>query len=93
MNIKRTYEDGWECEPNFKKAVYTLDSIKDYVYEIKNCVRFSDISNVKSEMMHALKEAIMCLEDVDDTVYWETIYEDDEDDIDPAGGYGLHSHE
>lgn len=95
MKIKRTYEDGWGCEPNFKEAVKTLGWIEDYIYEIKNCVRDSDISEMKSEMIHCLKEAIMCLEDVDDTVNWETIDDEDDDmdsDIDPAGGYGLHSH-
>ena len=96
MAIKKTYEDGWDCEANFSKAVKTLDAIKDYVYEIKNCVRCSDISDMKSEMIDCLKEAIMCLEDVNESNEWETIddeYEDDiHPDIDPAGGYGLHSH-
>ena len=34
-------------------------------------------------------------EDVDDSINWETIDDEEDDidsDIDPAGGYGLHSH-
>ena len=96
MAIKKTYEDGWDCEPNFSEAVKTLDWIKDYVYEIKHCVRESDINDMKSEMIDCLKEAIMCLEDVNESNEWETIHDEYEDDIhpdiDPAGGYGLHSH-
>ena len=92
MVIKKTNQDGWECEPNFKEAVKTLGWIQDYIYEIKNCVRESDISDMKSEMIHCLKEAIMCLEDVDDNVDWVTEDEEEDYDIDPAGGYGLRSH-
>ena len=95
MVIKKTYKDGWDCEPNFKEAVKTLDWIQDYIYEIKHCVRESDINDMKSEMIDCLKEAIMCLEDVNERNQWETIYDEEGDiptDIDPSGGYGLHSH-
>jgi hypothetical protein len=71
MTTKKTYKDGWDCEPNFKEAVKTLGWIQDYIYEIKHCVRDSDISDMKYEMIHCLKEAIMCLEDVNDSINWE----------------------
>ena len=110
---KKTNHDCWACEPMFRDAVNCIDELQDYIYEIKNCVRDTDISEMKSEMIRWLTNAVASLEEVDDTVEWVTEDEEgitEEDagielvsyvdprtvnqsyDIDPAGGYGLHSH-
>ena len=110
---KKTNHDCWACEPMFRDAVNCIDELQDYIYEIKNCERDTDISEMKSEMIRCLTNAVSSLEEVDDTVEWVTEYEEgitEEDagielvsyvdprtvnqtyDIDPAGGYGLHSH-
>ena len=47
---------------------------------------------MKSEMIRCLTNAVASLEEVDDTVEWVTKDEEEDYDIDPAGGYGLHSH-
>ena len=92
MSTKKTNHDGWSCEPMFRDAVNCIDELQDYIYEIKNCVRESDISDMKSEMIRCLTNAVSSLEEVDDTVEWVTEDEEEDYDIDPAGGYGLHSH-
>ena len=92
MSTKKTNHDGWGCEPMFRDAVNCIDELQDYIYEIKNCVRESDISDMKSEMIRCLTNAVASLEEVDDTVEWVTEDEEEDYDIDPAGGYGLHSH-
>ena len=110
---KKTNHDCWACEPMFRDAVNCIDELQDYIYEIKNCERDTDISEMKSEMIRWLTNAVASLEEVDDTVEWVTEDEEgitEEDagielvsyvdprtvnqsyDIDPAGGYGLHSH-
>ena len=92
MSTKKTNHDGWGCEPMFRDAVNCIDELQYYIYEIKNCVRESDISDMKSEMIRCLTNAVASLEEVDDTVEWVTEDEEEDYDIDPAGGYGLHSH-
>lgn len=71
-----TKHDGWDCEPNFAEAVDTLSYIDHYVYEINHCTRATDIAEMKYEMIQILKEAIEHLEGVDDTIEWESVYED-----------------
>ena len=49
MKIKTTH-DGWGCVPELTEVTYELDQIGDYVYEIKNCVRISDLESMVQDL-------------------------------------------
>ena len=44
--IIETTEDGWGCVPQLKDAVSELKFISNYIYEIDNCVRTSDLASM-----------------------------------------------
>lgn len=78
MEIVKTTEDGWNVIPELKEAVEYLDEISDIKYEIKNCVRASDLEDMVSEMKTKLEEAIDKLDEIDSyyfNVEFETIEE------------------
>ena len=65
--ILKTTEDGWECVPQLKRAARSIDMLRDHIYEIKNCVRASNMEYMVAEMkahlqvaMDELDEAIVC---------------------------------
>ena len=49
MKIKTTH-DGWGCVPELTDVTYELSMVNDYVYEIKNCVRNSDLESMVSDI-------------------------------------------
>jgi hypothetical protein len=46
-NIIETTEDGWGCVPQLRDAVSELKFISNYIYEIDNCVRTSDLTSIE----------------------------------------------
>ena len=56
--ILKTTEDGWGHVPQLKRAVRSIDMLSDHVYEIKNCVRSSDMEYMVAEMKAHLQVAI-----------------------------------
>ena len=49
-NIIETTEDGWGCVPQLKDAVSELKFISNYIYEIDNCVRTSDLASMVEDL-------------------------------------------
>ena len=49
-NIIETTEDGWGCVPQLKDAVSELKFISNYIYEIDNCVRDSDLTSMVEDL-------------------------------------------
>ena len=49
-NIIETTEDGWGCVPQLKDVVTELEFINDYIYEIDNCVRDSDLTSMVEDL-------------------------------------------
>ena len=38
----KTFEDGWDCLPELKEVVKTIEELDHYMYEINNCVRVTE---------------------------------------------------
>ncbi len=71
----KTRQEGWECVPEFKEAVYCIEELKESIYEINNCVRSSSTADLKNLMLENLRRAIEILEYIDEDIEFETIYE------------------
>jgi len=56
----KTEEDGWDCVPELKEAVDYIEECSSDIYEIKNCVRNSRLSdlieNIKNNLQYAIDE-------------------------------------
>ena len=74
--ILKTTEDGWGCVPQMKRAVRSIDMLRDYVYEIKNCVRASDMEYMVAEMKAHLQVA---LDELDQALICEYVTVEEED--------------
>ena len=77
MKTKKTTEDGWDCVPELKRACTGIDELHHYTYEIKNCVRVTDLEEMIVEMKYLLERAIEELDEVDTNVEWVTEYDDE----------------
>ncbi len=71
--VVETIEDGWDCIPELKDAVTELSMINDYVYEIKNCVRISDLESMVVDMNEIMDNVKYHLSKVDTTKEYKTI--------------------
>jgi hypothetical protein len=71
--VIETIEDGWDCIPELKDAVTELSMINDYVYEIKNCVRISDLESMVVDMNEIMDNVKYHLSKVDITKEYKTI--------------------
>jgi len=76
MKTKKTTTDSWDCVPQLKRACTEIDELHHYTYEIKNCVRVTDLEEMIVEMKYLLERAIEELDEVDTNIDWVT--EDDE---------------
>jgi len=63
--IVKTKEDGWDCEPKLDLAVEAIEKCDHFKYEIKNCVRESELDYMVYEMIDHLKDAIDELKSID----------------------------
>ena len=77
----KTEEDGWGCVPELQDAIDYIEECSSDIYEIKNCVRSSDLSDLISNIKNNLQYAIEELDGISDPdEEFETVVEDDEDD-------------
>ena len=76
MKKKKTLTDSWSCVPQLKEACNKIDELGHFVYEIKHCVRVSNLEEMVYDMKLQLQEAIDCLDEIDTDVEWVT--EDDD---------------
>ena len=71
-----TDKDGWDCVPELKEAVEIIEEMGNDIYEIKNCVRSSNIYDIVNRMIDTMQEAIEELETIDLDNEWITKIED-----------------
>ncbi len=75
--VIKTIEDGWDCVPELKEAVETIEELDTYKYEINNCVRVTELDHIVSEMKDILEEALSKLENIDTDREFETVEDAD----------------
>lgn len=75
--IVNTTDDGWNCVPELKEAVYHIELMKHDIYEIKTCVRASALDRVVKEMKLHLKNAIDCLDEINTELSYKTIVDEE----------------
>ena len=75
----RTIEDGWGCVPELMDVVRCIDELGHDIYEIKNCVRMSDLEDMVSNMQQKLSEALNALDDIDTDREYVTDYSIEEE--------------
>ena len=73
----KTYEDGWGCVPELQDAVDCLNDAKSVMYEIEMCVRQSSTEEIVSALKNSLEEALGMLEDIDTSIEYVTIDENE----------------
>jgi hypothetical protein len=73
----KTFEDGWDCLPELKEVVETIEELDNYKYEINNCVRVTELAEMVSEMKNILEEALSKLENIDTDREFETVFAED----------------
>ena len=73
----KTFEDGWDCLPELKEVVKTIEELDNYKYEINNCVRVTELAEMVSEMKNILEEALSKLENIDTDREFETVFAED----------------
>lgn len=73
----KTFEDGWDCLPELKEVVETIEELDTYKYEINNCVRVTELDHIVSEMKDLLEEALSKLENIDTDREFETVEDAD----------------
>lgn len=73
----KTFEDGWDCLPELKEVVKTINELDTYKYEINNCVRLRKLDHMVSEMKNLLEEALSQLEDINTNIEFETVIDED----------------
>jgi hypothetical protein len=77
MNEIKTYEDGWDCVPKLKNTVRVMDLLRDHVYEIKHCVRSSDLDYMVQAMKSNLQVAMDILDEIDTEETFITVEDED----------------
>ena len=85
MRTIKTYEDGWDCEPQLMEVARKLRELEDYLYEIRNCQRERDLEEMVDEMKEICEEAVDILDDIDTDKEYETIEEEEDDDYRKGG--------
>ena len=73
----KTFEDGWDCLPELKEVVETIEELDNYKYEINNCVRVTELAEMVSEMKNILEEALSQLDDINTDREFETVLDED----------------
>ena len=69
----KTIEDGWDCVPELKDVTYELSTVSDYIYEIKNCVRNSDLESMVNDMREIMDNVKYHLDKIDTTKEFITV--------------------
>ena len=82
----KTEEDGWGCVPQLQDAIDYIEECSSDIYEIKNCVRNSDLSDLINNIKNNLQYAIEVLDGISNPdEEFETVdeewLEDEDDDL------------
>jgi len=75
--IIETFEDGWDCLPELKEVVETIEELDTYKYEINNCVRVTELDYMVTQMKDLLEEALSKLEDINTNKEFVTVIDND----------------
>ena len=62
--VKFTDEDGWDCVPELKEAVEIIGAMDNDIYEMKNCVRKSNIYDMVMGMIDTMEYAVEDLKEL-----------------------------
>ena len=73
----KTFEDGWDCLPELKEVVETIEELDTYKYEINNCVRVTELDYMVTQMKDLLEEALSKLEDINTNKEFVTVIDND----------------
>lgn len=73
MKKIKTTEDGWDCVPELMEAVDCIEEIGHDIYEIKNCVRQSDLESIVWNMRDQLQAALDILDSIDTDAEYITV--------------------
>ena len=73
MSIVKTTEDGWNCVPELTDVTYELGMVNDYVYEIKHCVRNSDLESMVNDINEIMDNVKHHLSNIDTQKEYETV--------------------
>ena len=77
MKTKTEY-DGWNCVRELGHAINYIEECSSDIYEIKNCVRNSRLSDLIENIKNNLQYAIDELDGISDTEEeFETVVEDE----------------
>ena len=71
--IIETTEDGWGCVPQLKDAVSELKFISNYIYEIENCVRDSDLASMVEDLNETMENVKYHLSKIKVTNEYKTV--------------------
>ena len=77
MEVEETEYDNWSCVPELGRVVKEIEELRPYIYEIKNCVRVSDLGSMVDDMTYLLERALDELNDIDTDVNYITVEEDE----------------
>ena len=72
-----TFEDGWDCLPELKEVVETIEELDTYKYEINNCVRVTELDYMVTQMKDLLEETLSKLEDINTNKEFVTVIDND----------------
>ena len=78
MAVEETITNGWDCVPELGNAVTEIEELKQFTYEIKNCVRLTDLGAMVEDMTYLLERALEELQQIDTEVEYKTVEEDEE---------------
>lgn len=71
--IVKTEEDGWGCVPKLQDVTQELDTLSSYVYEIKNCVRQSDLFSMVQDIDEIMDNVKHHISMIDTTKEYKTV--------------------
>jgi|TARA_R110000772_G_scaffold13890_1_gene40604 hypothetical protein len=71
--VVETTADGWECVPHLRDVVSELKFISNYIYEIENCVRTSDLSSMVEDLNETMDNVKYHLNKINTSVEYKTV--------------------
>jgi hypothetical protein len=80
MRTVKTTEDGWDCCPELKEVVDHIECMDHALYEINRCVRTCELDQMVDELKTHLMDALEALDEIDTSVVYETVGDEDDDD-------------
>jgi hypothetical protein len=62
--IRKTYEDGWNCVHQFGKIDRRIESLREIRYEISKCVRQSSTEDIIADLEYLAKDILKKCEEL-----------------------------